>query len=267
LSENQSETGSVTVKKDTVYGIVIVALVALLVLSVLTRGFGLLPVEQVVPVNTQQNNTPATNNTGTVTTKPVVQLFTMSYCPYGNQAEEGIKPALDLLGNKIQFEPHFVIYPQYQGGSDTYCIENGAYCSMHGIQELNQDIRELCVWKEDNSKFWPFVLAMNSQCNYKNADTCWESVAQGLGIDTAKVKSCQTSQSATMAAAELALNEKYGVQGSPQLIIDGKEAQPPSRTPEGFKTVICNAFGTNKPTECNTVLAGTGGTAPAGGCG
>lgn len=264
MSENQSDTGSV-VKKDTVYGIVIVALVALLVLSVLTRGFGLLPVEQVAPVNTQQNNTQITNNTGTVTTKPLVQLFTMAYCPYGNQAEEGIKPAVELLGNKIQFEPHYVIYPNY--GGEGYCIENGAYCSMHGVQEINQDMRELCVWKNDNSKYWPFVLAMNSQCNSKNADTCWESVAQGLGIDTTKVKSCQTSQSATMAAAELALNGKYGVQGSPTLVIDGQEVQPNSRTPEGFKQTICNAFGSNKPSECNTALSGGGGTAPAGGCG
>jgi len=251
--------------RDYLYGGMIIALVALLVLSVLTQGFGL-----VKAVDGTSNNSSNTNTTTTTVasnwsgTKPVVQLFTMSYCPYGNIAEEAIEPAVKLLEGTITFEPHYVIYNNYGGAQ--YCIENGAYCSMHGAQEMTQDIRELCVWKYDKSKFWDFVFAMNTQCTYSNADTCWESVASGLGIDTSKVKTCQADEASSLAAADDALNQQYGVQGSPTLIIDGKEVQVTSRSPEGFKQAICNAFGSSKPTECNTVLSGSAGTA-SGGCG
>ena len=34
---------------------------------------------------------------------PTVDLFVMSYCPYGLQMERGILPAVEALGNKIKF--------------------------------------------------------------------------------------------------------------------------------------------------------------------
>jgi hypothetical protein len=250
--------------KDMVYGGVIIVLVALLVVSVLTQGFGIISKSDATDQPDTNGNATVTPSSNSATNeKPVVQLYTMSYCPYGNIAEEAIKPAIELLGDKIQFEPRYVIYADY-GGED-YCIENGAYCSMHGVQELNQNIREQCVWKNDKGKFWAFVFAMNKQCDYKNADTCWESVAQGLGIDTSAIKQCEASSASIFAAADYALNQKYGIRGSPALVVDGKSVQPTSRTPEAYKQVICAAFDT-APQECNTVLSGTGVTA-TGGCG
>lgn len=248
--------------KDIVFGGVIIVLVALLTLSVMTKGFGLF---------NEKNDTnpvvPVVNNTGSNTgsgEKPLVQLFTMSYCPYGNIAEEGIQPAVELLGDKIEFEPRYVIYANY--GGEGYCIGNGAYCSLHGVQELNQDIREQCVWENDNGKYWNFVFAMNDKCNYKNADTCWESVAQSLGIDTSMVKQCEKNNALTFADDSYVLNQKYGVRGSPTLVIDGKEVAPTSRTPEAYKQVICDAFD-SKPAECSTVLSSASGGAVTGGCG
>jgi len=248
--------------KDYLYGGTIVALVALLVLSVLTHGFGLLKATDGT-TNVTSNKTTATTSNWSGT-KPVVQLFTMAYCPYGNVAEEAIEPAVELLKGTITFEPHYVIYNNYGGAQ--YCIDNGTYCSMHGAQEMTEDIRELCVWKYENSNYWDFVLAMNSKCTYSNADTCWESVASGLGMDTSTVKACQADEGSSLAAADYALNQQYGVQGSPTLIIDGKEVQPTSRSAEGFKQAICDSFGSNKPSECNTSLSGSTGTA-SGGCG
>jgi len=248
--------------KDYLYGGTIVALVALLVLSMLTQGFGLMKAGN--GTTNGSGNTTTTTISNWSGTKPVVQLFTMAYCPYGNIAEEAIEPAVKLLNGAITFEPHYVIYNNY-GGSQ-YCIDNGTYCSMHGAQEMTQDIRELCVWKYENSKFWDFVFAMNDECTYNNADTCWESVASGLGIDTSEVKTCEANEASSLAAADDALNQKYGVQGSPTLIIDGQEVQPTSRSPEGFKQAICDAFGSNKPSECDTALSGSTGTA-SGGCG
>jgi hypothetical protein len=72
------------------------------------------------------------------------------------------------------------------------------------------------------------------------------------------------------------LNDKYGVQGSPTLVINGAQIDAP-RSPEGIKQAICGAFN-NPPAECGQTLStqqaapgfGTqvGGNAPANaGCG
>jgi len=41
--------------------------------------------------------------------KPNVKFFVMSFCPFGNQAEEGLKKVFDLLGDKVQWEPHYIV--------------------------------------------------------------------------------------------------------------------------------------------------------------
>jgi len=41
---------------------------------------------------------------------PLVQLFVMTHCPYGTQAEKGFLPAIEYLGDTIDAEVRFVHY-------------------------------------------------------------------------------------------------------------------------------------------------------------
>ncbi|MBN2052139.1 DsbA family protein [Candidatus Woesearchaeota archaeon] len=196
--------------------------------------------------------------------KPQIDFFVMSYCPYGNQAEEGIEPAYQLLKDKAIFNPRYVIYENYGGGGANYCIDSGKLCSMHGIQELNQDVRELCVNKHMGiGKWFEFALAMNSECTYQNADTCWEAVATKLKLDVAKIKKCQADEAVALLTAEKALGDKLGVSGSPTVFIDG-EAYNGGRTPENYKTALCEKYDA-APNECSTNLGATSSTA-SGSC-
>lgn len=207
---------------------------------------------------------------GIVTTdnKPQIDFFVMAYCPYGNQAEEAVEPVYQLLKGKAIFNPRYVIYSNYGGGGPNYCLDaENKYCSMHGIQELHQDIRELCVNKYmGTEKVFAFMLAMNKQCTSQNADTCWEAVAKGLNLDTTKIKACEKDEGLAMVKEQKELGDLAGVSGSPTVFIDGVEFSG-SRTAEGFKTGLCDAF-TTKPSECSTTLDGGSATTPAtGGCG
>ncbi len=199
------------------------------------------------------------------TDKPKVEMYVMSFCPYGQQAETGLIDAVKLLNNNINFEPHFVIYGNYQGGSADYCIENGKYCSMHGIQELNEDVRQLCVWKYNNDKFWDYVMAINKACKSNDVDKCWENIAKGQDIDVEKIKSCQKDEAVTLLGNEVKLNTANKVSGSPTIIINGVKYSG-GRSPENFKTGICGAFKTG-PSECSTVLSTAGASNTAAGCG
>lgn len=195
---------------------------------------------------------------------PYAQLFVMSYCPYGNQAEEMMMDVVNLLGNKAKIELHYVIYSNYQGGGSNYCLdEESKYCSMHGIQELNQNIRELCVQKYQKDKLWGFIKNVNTACNYQNVDSCWEAVARSAGVDVDEVKKCEKEEGLILVEQELQLNKKYGISGSPQLVINDMEYDG-GRSAEAYKTAICDGFN-NPPEECSQVLGG-GAAAPQGGC-
>ena len=214
---------------------------------------------EITPATTATDNTNSTANIPK-TDKSTTMLFVMSFCPYGNQAEDAISPVINLLKGKANVQLHYVIYSNYQGGGPTYCLDKESkYCSMHGIQEVHQDVRELCVQKYQPDKLWNFVTQINATCGAGNADTCWEAVAKTAGIDTAKIKTCQTNEATTLLASELALNTKYGVQGSPTLLVNETEFSG-DRSSEGYKTGICAGF-TTPPAECSQSLSTTAGTA------
>ena len=195
---------------------------------------------------------------------PQAQLFVMSFCPYGNQAEQLMMPVVNLLKNKANIELHYVIYSNYQGGGPNYCLDKeNKYCSMHGIQELHQDIRELCVQKYQKDKFWNFVKEINDNCNAQDVDSCWEDVAKKAVVDVRAVKTCQNNESLTLLAQEVILNQQSKVQSSPYLTINGVEYQG-DRTSDAYKKGICSAFN-SQPEECSKTLSSEDGSI-AGGC-
>jgi hypothetical protein len=192
----------------------------------------------------------------TTDNKPHIDFFVMSYCPYGNQAEEAIEPVYQNLKDKAIFNPRYIVSKKSEG----------VYSSMHGDQEFNQDIREICVNKYMGiDAYFKFVLAMNKDCTSKNADSCWENVAKSLSLDTAKIKTCQQNEASALADAEIALTSALSVSGSPTVFVEGKKYSG-SRTAQGFQQALCQGF-TTAPSECSTVLSGQAAAAPAGGCG
>lgn len=209
---------------------------------------------------TQPTTQPAADFDAPDSEKPDVKMFVMSFCPYGQQAESGLGPVHALLGDKITIEPHYVIYGNYKGGSPQYCAANGTLCSMHGIQEVNEDVRQMCIYKYYGAtKFWDYVTKINSGCNSRDVDACWEGVAKTVaGIDVEKIKACQKDEGVALATAEKALNERYGVSGSPTIFIN-EQQYAGDRSAEGFKQAVCSGFAT-KPAECSqTVSAANGG--------
>lgn len=220
-----------------------------------TNGAMLFPQGYEVTVKEEATTTEKVDTTSSITPSetPTAYLFTMTFCPYGNQAEDGIIPVVDLLGDSIEIEPHYVIYQDYRGGGPEYCLDDeNQYCSMHGIQELNQDVRELCVYRDQKDKYWDFVDAINKTCTYNDVDTCWEGVAATTGVNATSVKTCEQNDALSLLATEVELNEKYDISGSPALVINDS-LYSGGRAPEDYKTGICSAF-INAPEACSTTL-------------
>ncbi len=202
--------------------------------------------------------------------KPVVELFTMSYCPYGTQIEKGILPVLDKLGNKIDFSLKFVSY------------------AMHDKKELDENLRQYCIQKNNPEKLDAYL-----ECFLKKGQGTESDCIEKTGIAAAKIASCSEAADKQYKVTESyndksawnggqfppfnvdkADNEKYGVQGSPTLVINGTTAQS-GRDPASIMKTICSAF-SDAPDECNQELSsavpspgfgeGTGSSSDAG-CG
>ncbi|MBS1266296.1 MAG: hypothetical protein MAG795_00263 [Candidatus Woesearchaeota archaeon] len=204
--------------------------------------------------------------------KPNVELFVMSHCPYGTQMEKGMLPVVKELGDKIDFKVKFVNY------------------AMHGKKELDEELRQYCIQRDYNDKYLTYLG--------KFLET--ESSAKALaiaGLSESDISQCVKETDEKYKVTELyedpqksewrgrfppfkvydAENQKYGVRGSPTLVINGQQAQS-GRDAQSILNTICGTF-TDKPEECNTDMTsfGTpapgfgfdtqGGSATAAGCG
>lgn len=209
------------------------------------------------------SNEPAASAEIPKSDKPVVELFVMSFCPYGVQVEQVMAPVVSLLGDRADFMIRFI-------GSIGDTLDSVQ--SLHGSVEGKEDIRQLCVAKNyDTPTYWKYLSYINTNCYpmYRGGeaayDACWKSAAQNASIDVSKIESCIASEGVSLMKAESAAADSYGVSGSPTLVINGLQYNS-ARTSEAYKTAICDAFNT-PPAECGQTLSATGGASPTGGCG
>lgn len=198
------------------------------------------------------------------TDKPKVELFVMSFCPYGVQAESFMKPVADLFGNKAEIKIRFIA----QAGNSLDSVQ-----SLHGSVEAKEDLRQLCIMKNYPEKYWNYLAVFNNDCYpiYRNEtalDSCWKSSASAAGIDSAKIESCVNADALALIKADGQAAGAYGVSGSPTLIINGAVYNG-ARSSDGFKSAVCSAFN-NLPAECSQNI-GTASQpvdeAPHAGCG
>jgi len=220
------------------------------------------PIDTTIPIPKPEEQ-PAEQPTETPKTdKPTVQLFVMAFCPYGLQAENAMKPVVDLLGSKADIQIHFIANV---GGTTPDTIQ-----SLHGAVEAQEDLRQACIMKYyDQKTYWKYLMTINANCSskYRDAsyDACWKDAATKAGIDVSKIDTCsKAAEGVTLLKADDDLSSSKGVSGSPTLIINGVTYNG-ARTPDAYKEGICNAFNT-KPAECSQNLSATG-TAASGNCG
>jgi glutaredoxin len=194
--------------------------------------------------------------------RPVVDLYVMSYCPYGTQAETVMRPVVDLLGSRADIRVRYITTVT---GSTIDSVD-----SLHGAPEAQEDLRQACINKYYPEKFWPYLSAFNSACypSWQDAAAlaaCRKNTTASLGIDQQTIDTCAGgAEGIALLKADEAACDRDRATASPMLFINGVKYSG-ARTPEAFKQAICNSFET-APSECSTVLSSTSASA-SGGCG
>jgi hypothetical protein len=209
-----------------------------------------------IPLVTEKENTNTNTNTQTTevpkTAKPVVDLFVMSYCPYGTQAEKGILPVVDLLGDKIDFNLRFVYYAMHPSSG-----------------EVEENLRQYCIQKEQESKLNDYLTCFLESGNSSSCLTTAKIDKTKLNLCTSAAdKEFQISEnkndntkwlsgSYPLFNVDKELNELYDIGGSPTLVINGVTVNS-ARDPASYLDTICQAFSDGSvPTECGEQLSTT----------
>jgi len=183
--------------------------------------------------------------------KPTVEVFVMSHCPYGTQIEKGIIPAIETLGDKVDFKVKFCDY------------------AMHGQTELTEQLTQYCIQKNEPAKLIAYLkcflgtagdAAGSAQCvkdnkiNESKLKSCVSSTDKQYKVNSGFAdKSTWLNGSYPKFDIFKADNEKYGVKGSPTLVING-EVISASRDSDSLLKTICTSFET-QPGECQAQLS------------
>lgn len=191
--------------------------------------------------------------------KPVAELFVMTNCPYGTQAEKGYIPVIKALGDKADVKVRFVHYTMHE-------------------PEKAETPRQVCIREEQGDKYLDY-LQCYLEGDGKSPNTNNDPIAcmKKTGVNEDKVNECVSNgKSKEYYDEDSNLSKAAGVTGSPTLVINGQIVQA-GRDSASYLKTICEAFNT-QPEECSQQLssaspapgfgtaAAAGGGAAAGGC-
>ena len=161
------------------------------------------------PMNLEELLTSRTARMG----KPTLELFVMSYCPFGVQAEEKIIPIVKEFGDKIDFKLQFIA----QEKEIPTPQDITPFTSLHGYPEVAENIRQLLIAQEYPDRYLDYIL-----CRGKKLDKSWEDCADKFGIDVAKIQRLfDTPEAEQLCRENIKRAEELGIRASPTILVDG----------------------------------------------
>ena len=178
--------------------------------------------------------------------KPVIELFVMSHCPYGTQMEKGILPVIEALGDSVDFQVKFNSY------------------AMHGEVEIIEQMNQYCIMTEQEDLYLDYLTCFlvagdSSSClastkiDVNKMESCFEATENEYKIvDDFENKVGYQGNYPGFSLQE-ADNTKYGVGGSPTLVINGQTISS-GRDSASLLYTICSAFN-NQPDACFSPLS------------
>ena len=219
-----------TISKDTFYGIIIVVLAGLLVLSVFTQGFGIMksPAAPAAPSQPTQPSAPSAPTQPTQPAQPTqpsaptsLQVATGDYSPLGNASA----PVSWVEFSDFQCPFCGRLYSDAEAQVRTNYINTGKVKLYYRDYPLpfhpNADpAANAARCANEQGKFWQMHDQLfgnqNDWVNLGNASSKFEDYAVSLGLNNATFSSCLGSKKYESAIqADEQTGAGYGVQGTP----------------------------------------------------
>jgi len=180
--------------------------------------------------------------------KPLIELFTMSMCPYGMKTEELLFDWLEKVGDRVEFRLHFVARDQQEIDAETVepsaedsgrlrfeeeiaCSgepepSEGPFASLHGPAEVAEDIRQAVIMELYPDRYRKYILCRNK--DIRGGD--WRVCALQNGIDADAVEQLSTGpEGEKMFRKNIARAHALNIKASPTVLINGTESDVPIR--------------------------------------
>ncbi|MCX6776534.1 MAG: thioredoxin domain-containing protein [Candidatus Micrarchaeota archaeon] len=162
----------------------------------------------------QQPPSGGNNQTGmnaTSTAKLSIELFVMSQCPYGVQAESSVKKVIDEFKGDVNLSLHFI-------ATD---LGNGSFSSLHGANEVAEDLRQVCIMKYYPAKFLDYLTCVNN--DYANVGSVWEGCASSSQMDTNTIRQCSTgAEGSGLLRENIKRTQALQIDSSPTIYLNNK---------------------------------------------
>lgn len=137
-----------------------------------------------------------------------LHLFIMSQCPYSVQMLPVVAEAIQGFGDKVKLRVDFV-------GKET----DGKLSSMHGEDELQGDLAEICAMRHTSR--WLEMLQCQME-DYKSSHENWRVCAKRLEVQPRIIERCMGSEEGKeLLSRSFAMAKEKGVTGTPTLLIEG----------------------------------------------
>jgi hypothetical protein len=141
--------------------------------------------------------------------KKSLDLFVMSHCPYGTKAMLAATEFAEAFGKDAAVSVHFI------GDS-----ANGQLKSMHGPDEIADDLREVCAIQHyaRDQKFLGFLA-----CRSKDLKADWKACTGSNGIEADVIQKCVDGEGSTLLATSFGVAQKLAIQSSPTFLVNNRE--------------------------------------------
>ena len=148
--------------------------------------------------------------------KPQVELFVMSYCPFGVQAEQELLPFFETYGDTINFRLRFIIGKEEASAESAG--EDIKFTSLHGEPELIENKRQMVIAELYPDKLFDYLL-----CRADHLEEAWVHCAKKVELDVSRIVEAMEAEKITLnLVEEIQRTEELNIKGSPTLVIDGR---------------------------------------------
>jgi hypothetical protein len=174
--------------------------------------------------------------------EPVLEAFVVSQCPFGTQMQRVLN---EIVKNLPELDKYITV--KYMGE-----IQDGKITSMHGDEEAQENLRQICIREEQKEKYWGYI-----DCYIKEGKS--EECLANSSVDLNALSQCveDSSRGIEYAQKDFDSVNEYTVTGSPTLILNKENVSEfdfGGRTAEAVKTVICCGF-SSLPAFCEEELS------------
>jgi len=174
--------------------------------------------------------------------QPMLEAFIVSYCPFGLQMQRALMGIVSQIPDLSQnIIVRYIIE-----------MEDGDMTSMHGQEESDENLRQICIREEQPDKYWKYV-----SCFLKsgNSSQCLRTAA----VSEARLGGClgEESRGFKYAMDDQNKTDQLDITGSPTLLLNGemaKESDFGGRTEQALKNMLCCGFA-SRPDFCSMNLS------------